>query len=436
MAKAGVLAVLIQTLSLALQDITMRNNQPVSQKEYPLPEGMLLVSHTDLHGTITYANEAFVEASGFDYQEIVGQPHNLLRHPDVPAQVFADFWATIQAGRPWRQIVKNRRKNGDHYWVEANATPLFERGEIVGYMSVRTPATRDQVSAAEAAYEAIAAGKVRLRNGEPDSLWKRLNPFANWSPLVTLIPAVLLAVATEIYALVAGVRPGLLNAGVIALTVLSSIHVLYFLHRVKDAIKAVDDIAAGHLTAYINTLGSNASGTINRRIKTLQIRLGAQKNEVNTQTRRSARLEAGLGKLQTQIMLADQTGTIVYLNDSLRGLLRTLEPQLREVQADFVLDKLLGKPTACLFAGAPSIMESLSQLQVAQTFKFDFFGAHLQLVVTPIKDVKNAAPLGMIIEWQDIFQENFVQENIKKLVKDAKEGRLHSRVDTSQLSGF
>ncbi|MDX1353239.1 MAG: PAS domain-containing protein, partial [Thiomicrorhabdus sp.] len=116
----------------------MHNSGHITQKEYRLPEGTTIVSRTDLHGNIISANEEFIEASGFAWKELVGQPHNILRHPDVPAAVFKDFWATLQQGKPWSQTVKNRRKNGDHYWVIANATPIFENGEIVGYMSVRT----------------------------------------------------------------------------------------------------------------------------------------------------------------------------------------------------------------------------------------------------------------------------------------------------------
>ncbi|QBZ82556.1 Aerotaxis receptor [Hydrogenovibrio crunogenus] len=102
-----------------------KNNGPVTQKEYPLKEGITIVSRTDLHGNIIEANEDFIEASGFEWKDLVGQPHNILRHPDVPAAVFKDFWTTLQAGKPWSQIVKNRRKNGDHYWVKANATPIL-----------------------------------------------------------------------------------------------------------------------------------------------------------------------------------------------------------------------------------------------------------------------------------------------------------------------
>jgi len=414
----------------------MRNNQPVTQQEYVIHEDWLLVSHTDLQGNITYANESFVEASGYEYHDLLNQPHNLLRHPDVPEQVFADFWATIQAGRPWRQIVKNRRKNGDHYWVEANATPMFDsHGKTTGYMSVRTAATKAQIAGAEAAYKAVADKKIKLRNGEVDSLWKRYNPLAHWPPLVTLVPAALFAISTEIYAAIFGERPGLLNDAVIFLALLSTIHVIYYLHRIQNAISAIDEIASGKLNGHINTHGSNTSGTINRRIKTLQIRLGAQKNEVTVTGRRSTRLEAGLDNLNTYMMLADQTGTITYFNASLQEFLAELQPKIQQEIPEFTIDKLIGKNVACLFEKNQHIMQSLIGMKQAETFKFEFFGAQLQLLLSPIKDEQGNA-LGVVIEWQDIFQEMFVQENIQKLVDDASNGKLHSRVDTQQLDGF
>ena len=413
----------------------MRNNQPVTQKEYPLKPDALLVSHTDLIGNIIYANEAFVEASGYTYEELMGQPHNLLRHPDVPEQVFADFWGTIQAGRPWRQIVKNRRKNGDHYWVEANATPIIENNEITGYMSVRTQVTQEQISQAESAYQAVANKQIKLRYGEVDSLVKRYNPLAHWPPLLTLVPSVLLAISSEIYANVMGERNALLADLVIFMTLLSMVHVIYYLNRIKDAIHAIDEIANENLNGQINTLGANSSGTINRRIKTLQIRLGAQKNEVITAARRSTRLEAGLDNLNTNIMLADQTGTITYFNESLKAYLRDLEPEIQKEIPDFNLDKLMGKSVACLFEKNPHIMEKMVLMKEPEAFKFEFFGAQLQLLLSPVQDNQGEC-LGVVIEWQDIFQEIYVQESIAKLVEDANQGRLHSRVDTTQLDGF
>ncbi|HBQ44485.1 MAG TPA: chemotaxis protein, partial [Thiomicrospira sp.] len=90
----------------------MKDNGLVTQVEYKLEAGANIVSRTDLQGNIVYANDAFIEASGYSWTEIVGQPHNILRHPDVPAAVFKDFWETLKAGKPWSQTVKNRRKNG------------------------------------------------------------------------------------------------------------------------------------------------------------------------------------------------------------------------------------------------------------------------------------------------------------------------------------
>lgn len=136
----------------------MRNNQPVTQREYELEDGATLLSTTDLQSRITYANAAFVEASGFERHELTGQPHNLVRHPDMPAAAFADMWKTLKAGRTWTGLVKNRRKNGDHYWVRANVTPLVRDGQTTGYMSVRIKPSRQDVAETEAFYGALRDG--------------------------------------------------------------------------------------------------------------------------------------------------------------------------------------------------------------------------------------------------------------------------------------
>ncbi|MBN8774275.1 MAG: PAS domain S-box protein [Thiobacillus sp.] len=129
----------------------MRSNMPVT-----------LVSKTDLHGNITYANQDFITISGFSAEELIGSPQNIVRHPDMPVEVYADFWGTLRSGKAWTGLVKNRCKNGDHYWVEANAAPMIENGEIVGYASIRTKPSREQIQSAESAYRAIKAGDSTL----------------------------------------------------------------------------------------------------------------------------------------------------------------------------------------------------------------------------------------------------------------------------------
>ncbi|MBK5965464.1 chemotaxis protein [Thiocystis minor] len=137
----------------------MRTNLPVTDTEHLMRDDQLIVSSTDLKGRITHFNRDFLEISGFSEEELLGAPHNLIRHPDMPAAAFADLWKTVQAGRPWTGLVKNRCKNGDFYWVEANISPLRENGSMTGYISVRRKPTREQIAAAEIIYERLRAGK-------------------------------------------------------------------------------------------------------------------------------------------------------------------------------------------------------------------------------------------------------------------------------------
>jgi aerotaxis receptor len=138
----------------------MRTNLPVTQREYKLAAQATLLSTTDPQSRITYANGAFVQVSGFRTEQLMGQPHNLVRHPDMPPEAFADMWATIRGGLPWTALVKNRRADGDHYWVRANATEIRRAGELVGYMSVRTAATDVEIAAAERLYAEFRAGRA------------------------------------------------------------------------------------------------------------------------------------------------------------------------------------------------------------------------------------------------------------------------------------
>jgi aerotaxis receptor len=129
--------------------------------ERHLADGEYIVSKTNLKGQITYVNSPFLEISGFSEVELLGQPHNIVRHPDMPPAAYADLWRTLEAGKSWRGIVKNRSKNGDHYWVEANVNPIWEDDRIVGYMSLRTKPSRAQVDEAENLYRRFRAGTAR-----------------------------------------------------------------------------------------------------------------------------------------------------------------------------------------------------------------------------------------------------------------------------------
>ncbi|QKO22060.1 PAS domain-containing methyl-accepting chemotaxis protein [Rhodoferax sp. BAB1] len=138
----------------------MRTNLPVTQREYEFSSSETLLSATDTSSHIKYANAAFIRTSGYRVDELIGQPHNLVRHPDMPAAAFADMWRTLKEGQSWTALVKNRRKDGDHYWVRANAAPMRRNGEVVGYLSVRTKPGREEIQAAEDLYRRFREGKA------------------------------------------------------------------------------------------------------------------------------------------------------------------------------------------------------------------------------------------------------------------------------------
>ncbi|WP_166838860.1 methyl-accepting chemotaxis protein [Rheinheimera pleomorphica] len=139
----------------------MRRNMPVTNTERTFPAEQKLISNTDLNGTIRHCNDAFIAISGFAKDELIGQPHNIVRHPDMPPLAYKIMWEHLKAGKPWMGLVKNRSKNGDYYWVDAYVTPVTENGKVVGYESVRSCPSRNDIQRAEKLYAAINNGKFK-----------------------------------------------------------------------------------------------------------------------------------------------------------------------------------------------------------------------------------------------------------------------------------
>jgi aerotaxis receptor len=166
----------------------MRNNQPVTQQEHHLKSGSVLVSRTNAKGQIEYANEDFFSAAGFAREEMMNQPHNIIRHPDMPAEAFRDMWDTLKSGRPWSGLVKNRRKNGDHYWVRANVNPHSNGG----YRSVRVAPSREEISSAEALYSRMRSDDgITLHEGRVFQKGA-LTKFKLWAERLTIAQRMLL----------------------------------------------------------------------------------------------------------------------------------------------------------------------------------------------------------------------------------------------------
>lgn len=168
----------------------MRKNLPVNNNETVIPDGVFIYSRTDVKGVIEEVNDTFADISGFAPAEMIGKPHNIVRHPDMPEAAYADMWVALKEGRPWRGVVKNRRSDGGYYWVIANVSPVRENGQVVGYQSIRARASREEITAAENAYRQIREGsqKLIIRDGRVEQRTSALSSwFNNLQTQMTLV---------------------------------------------------------------------------------------------------------------------------------------------------------------------------------------------------------------------------------------------------------
>ncbi|MGE5490604.1 MAG: methyl-accepting chemotaxis protein [Actinomycetota bacterium] len=263
----------------------MKINHPITQQERPFPKNAYIVSRTDLKGIITYANDAFIEASGFTRQELIGKNHNVVRHPDVPAAAFQHLWTTLKEGRPWRGIVKNRCKNGDHYWVDALIVPVRKDNQTIGYMSVRTEPSREQIRAAEAAYPKINAGSLKL---PLPTRWMRIPLKAKLTSLTVLIVAAqALCLLCRLFGadlgLSAAAADHLLQAGGMV-TVAAGVGLLLQQRQIMVVIDhitgRIDHIAQGNLTDEIPLARADELGRLNDGVVSMQTHLKAMMAEI------------------------------------------------------------------------------------------------------------------------------------------------------------
>ncbi len=263
----------------------MKINLPVTQVEVPFPKGRYIVSRTDLKGMTTYANDTFLQISGFSREELIGKNHNVVRHPDMLPGAFAWLWDTVKEGRPWRGIVKNRCKNGDFYWVDALVVPVLKNNEAIGYMSVRTEPTRQQIAEAEALYGLLKAGKARIPKPTAwmrTSLKTKLSGFVLW-----LIASQLIGTAVHLLGPSSG-----LSAGAIEVTrqllgvsgVIAGVWLLLIQNQmmavIDRIIRRLDHIAQGDLTDSIPLHRVDELGRLNDSLVTMQTHLKAMMAEI------------------------------------------------------------------------------------------------------------------------------------------------------------
>ena len=263
----------------------MRHNTPVTNVEYILMDTQTVVSKTDLKGNITYINQDFIDISGFTAEELIGAPQNIVRHPDMPVEAFADFWQTIKSGKAWTGLVKNRCKNGDHYWVEANAAPMLENGQMVGYTSIRVKPSREQVAAAEKIYREIKNGRsdIEIKEGAviKRSAFRRFDLLNILSIRAKIIASfgflIVLFIANFLMQFSSDSKGGVGWSGIVAaLGILTSVlfSLLIFraaVHPLARIQRDIERMSAGDLSGSIKATGNDELTKLVQSLRVLQI---------------------------------------------------------------------------------------------------------------------------------------------------------------------
>ncbi|OYU29431.1 MAG: chemotaxis protein [Burkholderiales bacterium PBB2] len=415
----------------------MRSNLPITQQEYLLREGMTIVSRTDLKGRITYINEDFIEASGFTEAELIGQPHNLVRHPDMPEEAFADLWATLKAGRPWTGMVKNRCKNGDFYWVVANATPVREGDSVVGYMSVRTRPSREQIQAAEQLYRRFKDGQaqgwvirdgVGVRSGLADRLGQRLAGFslptkAALNSLLLLLGALLLGLALAQRNPITAAPGLLLVAGGLLLSWRGARRLSQSLQR---AGQQFERYGQGQFDGVVQVDGGDELAGMMLAMKRVQTRLGFEFADARKRADDAERIRQALDVAATNVMVADPAYNIIYGNASLHAMLSAAEADIRRDLPRFSANGLIGTNIDSFHKNPAHQRGMLDRLGAAHKTRLNIGGRRFDLIVNPI--IQQGKRLGTVVEWRDMTAELAANETAARLA--AENARIKQALDT------
>lgn len=412
----------------------MKINLPVTDQERHVTPGQELVTQTDLKGRITYVNPAFIQVSGFSEEELVGHNHNVVRHPDMPQEAFEDLWSTLKLGRPWCKMVKNRCKNGDFYWVKANVTPVYKKGQIVGYMSVRTSPTDVERHSAEVLYTKLRSKEARL--SDPSKIPTQVldKKLYNWA-LISVV--VMLVISAGLYG---SGQPMLIALGPFAafcIMLYGSVSCIrkYVKQPLNETISTLKRVSEGDYHTDIEVENEGEMGDLNRAAKSLAIKLGFEINESRLETLRSSRITQALDSVSSNVMMADPSGRIIYVNDAILNMFSIAQDDICTDLPDFDYKKILDGNITEFDTHSSGREELLAALEKSSRSKVKVGGRTFILEANPVL-APNKERLGTVVEWRDLTDQLQAEEAIEKLIQDASRGDLSQRLDDSAYEGF
>jgi methyl-accepting chemotaxis protein len=413
----------------------MKLNMPITKNEVQLTADQFLVTKTDLKGKIIYANQPFVDISGYSMEELVGSNHNILRHPEMPEAIFENLWETLKMGRPWTNCIKNRCKNGDYYWVKANITPIFNKGKVESFMSVRVKASEREIESANECFQQLTENSKRLPSAKSVSD-NNLAAIHNKSSAIAL--GLMLVVCAAIF----GLNLGIEFLAVAPLVGFFALYVQVDSFLKKRVIEPINDIkmtmmriSQGEYLVNKKLDESGEIGDLSRAINMLGVKLCFDVSDAKDQINRHLRIKVALDNASSSMLLVDPKGDIIYTNRAIDRLMENAQENISHVIADFNSKSLLGRSVAVFDTHNSSLLKTLESLKGTQILSLSIADLTMRLVATPVHD-EGGQKLGTVIEWQDLTKQLVAEDEVQRLIEDAARGNFDNRLDENEYTDF
>ncbi len=416
----------------------MKINEPVTQKEVKMREGSILVSKTDLKGLITYVNQDFLDISGYTREELIGKNHNIVRHPDMPPEAFQWLWDDLNAGMVWTAPVKNRAKSGDYYWVNANVSPIKQNGKVVEYMSVRTRPSDDIIQGAEALYKGINSGTISLEKTALQKFLHRVKSIKTTTWLYASVSLVASFMVTLGLLLQTGISTSVISTllvvgGVVTLVagVLNTKNNSSPMNYMKGQLEAISN---GDYFNWTDISRPDDIGDMMRNLFSTQVRLGYDVMDARERAVEGERIKTALDNVTANVMVADADYNIIYLNDTIKKMFSVAEADFQKDLPEFVAAEIMGSNIDIFHKNPVHQRGMLDSLTTSYRADLKIGVRSMRVTATPV--IVNGRRMGTVAEWEDRTSEVAIEEEVTKLVTDAQDGVLSTRLTTEGKDGF
>jgi methyl-accepting chemotaxis protein len=417
----------------------MKLNMPVTNNEIVMNNGSILVTRTDLQGKILYANDEFLKISGYSRHEIIGKDHNIIRHPDMPPELFEDLWKTVKAMRPWAGVIKNRAKSGDFYWVHANIIPQFEKGKLVGYLSVRYEPKKAELELSQALYRDIKNKTAAINPTGISALIKSIHDISLWNKTAFTLLAFSVPTATLSYEYYQAENYIALAGIVCAASIGALINVSIIREFNQTLDKSVGIFYRLSGKSFGNKFDLKKSGVIGdfyRGLFSMDVSLSLDIAESKRLHAESLRINSALDNVHSAVLVADNNFEIIYINESAKNLFHNATSDIKKQIPHFDADKLIGS-NMDLFntESSDAQRERMQNLIEFHADEHVVGGRHLHVITNPVLD-KNGDRLGFVAEWVDKTIEVKAIQEISGIVQAAAKGDFEQRINETDRDGF